>query len=148
MIDVVWEKFNTFVARYRTGTSPWNRPIAAGWNIYNFDLPIVERICASDPYKLGPVDKGGKPNLFHPRDIWDMQKTMSKIVENFPSINTVSLDGMRNFFGIPESNGHNALVDSLESAAILCRFVQHFRRIYSAEKLQGTMANFQISDYL
>lgn len=149
VLPVVWEKFCGFINRYKSGSSQWNRPIAAGFNITNFDIPIINRLCAGPEYGFGPKDKDGRPSLFHPRDIWDLQKVLGMIVENFPDFNSQSMDTYRQFFGFSKNEmSHNSLVDSLEGSALLVKLIQHLRQIYSPQKLMGSMASFKVEEYL
>lgn len=147
--SIVWEKFTTFVSRYKNGSSPFSRPIPCGFNIRHYDSIIVDRLCSKPPYKFGPVDKNGKPALFNTRDEIDMQRFLTLIVENFPDFSSQSMDTYRAFFGFPKhGRSHNSLVDAIEGAALMCKFLNHFRKIYAPSKLQNSMASFNLEEFL
>jgi DNA polymerase III epsilon subunit-like protein len=149
-IDVVWPKFVEFVKRYKDGNSQWGNPIAAGFNIVNFDLPIVNRICGREPWNLGPWDKKWEVNsLFHPRDVFDLQKFMGAIYENIPGVKSQSFDTYRSIYGF-ESTGmeHDARVDVIQGAALMVRKLQWMRKFCSRKKFENTMQDFDIKEFM
>ena len=49
----VWKKFSQFCDKYNFKKTSYYAPIAAGYNINGYDMPIVERLCQ----QYGPIDE-------------------------------------------------------------------------------------------
>ena len=66
-----WSLFTSYLNMYHTRTSKksfFSAPIAAGYNIYKFDLRIIDRLSK----KYGNLNKEGRSDLFYPRDTIDL----------------------------------------------------------------------------
>ena len=50
---IVWGKFAEFVNQYNWKNTSFTAPIAAGFNIIGYDMPIVNRMCK----EFGPYDE-------------------------------------------------------------------------------------------
>ena len=134
----VWKKFAKFVAMHNWKGTPWFNPIAAGYNINNFDLPIVQRMC--DEY--GPVDKKtGKQSLFHPIYKIDLMDTVWMWLENNPDVRSISMDSMRDLMNLSKDNAHDALQDCLDTANILVKFMKLHRTLSPKVKFEKAFAN-------
>ena len=49
----VWKKFAQFCDKYNFKKNSFSAPIAAGYNINGYDMPIIERMCQM----YGPIDE-------------------------------------------------------------------------------------------
>jgi hypothetical protein len=66
-----WKMFTNYLEMYHSRSSKksqFSAPIAAGYNINRFDLPIVDRLSN----KYGNVNKELKTDIFYPRDVVDI----------------------------------------------------------------------------
>ena len=131
--EQVWAMFVNFVKKFNKGSSQWDFPIAAGYNIANFDLPIIERLC--NRYKTINKDR---QNLFHPRDFFDVMNEFIWWFESNPDIKSYSLDNMRTYLGMPKDKDaligevmdtHNAKRDTRDTAAILKKMIMLKRNL-------------------
>ena len=134
----VWRKFAKFVAMHNWKGTPWFNPIAAGYNINNFDLPIVQRMCN----EYGPVEKKtGRQNVFHPIYKIDLMDTVWMWMENSPDVRSISMDSMRDLMNINKDNAHDALQDCLDTANILVKFMKLHRSLSPKVKFEKAFAN-------
>jgi DNA polymerase III epsilon subunit-like protein len=144
---VAWSKFVEFVKRYSKGNGPYTRPIAAGFNTIYFDMPIIDNLAAGC-YNFGP-GKDGKNTLFHVRDHFDAQKLLPMLIGHFPDLTSFSMDTMRTLLGFKDTGrSHDARIDVIEGAALLCRILQFFRKVATPSKFTGSFKDFRIEDYL
>ena len=122
----VWKKFTNFVNRYNFKNKPFYAPIAAGYNIVGFDMPIVQRMCEL----YGPIDKKtGKQTLFNKIHRIDVMDTVWMWMENNADVKSLSMDSMRDLFGISKENAHDALQDVKDTAHLMIRFMKLHRRV-------------------
>jgi DNA polymerase III epsilon subunit-like protein len=121
----VFKAFAAHVARYNSGgTGPTARPIASGHNILSFDLPLIQRYC--DKYKLLGAD--GKPKIFNSRTVLDTLHICFLWFENMSEPERLSMDLLREYFGISKDGAHTAIGDVKISAELLIRFMKVHRR--------------------
>jgi len=137
----VWQNFTQYCKQFNTGTSNFTAPIATGYNIKNFDMPIVQRICASEPYKYGPVNKEGKQDLFSIITSVDMFDFMFAFFENNQEVNSLSADNLiRGYMGYSKGTAHDAMSDVMMTAELFCRTMHMMRRVMSKNDLKGAFA--------
>ena len=131
----VWKNFTDHVAKYNHNkkNSAWDRPIAAGHNIQGFDMLFIEEACK----KYGPVGKDGRQAIFNQRTILDTLNLTFMWFENTSEPQKLSLDVLRDYFGISLDGGHDALVDVKTTADILVRFLKMHRRYAAKQKFKG-----------
>lgn len=147
-VDVVWPDFVNFVTRYKRGggkSSNWDNPIAAGFNITNFDNVIVNRMCQ----KYGPFDeKYSSQKIFHPIHSIDLLHDFFRWTDNskINDNNSLSLDSIRKWLGMPMDGAHDALNDVLDCAEILKRFLMKYRFFFEKTKFAGAMAGWKRPD--
>lgn len=136
-----WSQFANFVNKFNMKGSPYFAPIPVGYNIINYDLPIVNRYCNL----YGPKDdKTGKQKLFHQIYKIDMMDILYSWFEDDDSVQKLNMDYLRGYFGFPESskqNAHNALQDVVDTANIFTRFIKYHRRHASNTKFEKSFAN-------
>jgi hypothetical protein len=134
-----WEQFVNYLDSFHTRASKkslFSAPIAAGYNIFRFDLKIVERLGK----KYGNLNKNGELDLFYPRDTLDLMNLLFYWFESSKDIKSLSMDNMRNYFGISGDNAHDALKDVYDTAEILIRFLRLHRNLYKKIKFRDSFS--------
>lgn len=136
----VWKTFLSWLSRYHTcqdRQTIFTAPIAAGYNIINFDLPIIKRLAT----KHGDVQKDGTPKVFYPRDKIDMIHIAFWWFENQNEPKNYTMDTLREYLGMSGEDSHDALQDVKDEALIMCRFLQAQRwlteKLLTQKKLKG-----------
>jgi DNA polymerase III epsilon subunit-like protein len=123
-LSVVWGNFTQFVNRQNPKKNQWNAPIQAGFNIRNYDSEIVRR-CSEE---FGPYDKVyNSSTLFHPFKMYDIIDDIDKWTENNVDIKSISMDSIREWFGISKVNAHDAMKDVEDGVAIMLKFIKLYR---------------------
>ena len=139
----VWKKFTNFVNNYNFKGTPYFAPIAAGYNIVGFDMPIVQRMCQM----YGPTDKKtGKQSHFNKIHRIDVMDNVWMWMENNADVKSLSMDSMRDLFGMSKENAHDALQDVKDTANLMIKFMKLHRRIAPKIKFEKAFAdgNFEI----
>jgi DNA polymerase III epsilon subunit-like protein len=129
--QVVWPEFVTYLKRYHKASnrqSMHTAPIPAGANIMKFDLPIA--------YRYHNMF-GDKKTLFHPRDRIDLLDWFFMWFENNKDITGYSMDFIRNYLGMDQSNAHDALQDVKDCAKIIQSFMALTRRKVKSVRFNG-----------
>jgi len=141
-IDAVWKNFTEYVNQYNYKGSNFTAPIAVGYNIRNFDLPIVQRLCCQEPYNLGPVNKKGKPDIFNSIHIIDMLDFMFSVFENNKEVNSLSADNLiRGYMGYKDTGqAHDALSDVIMIAELFCKIQKMIRYTASRKNFKKAFA--------
>lgn len=119
----IWPQFLNYLRRYhikQSGQSKWTAPIPGGHNIRNYDIPIVERYHA----KYGD----GKA-IWNPRDRIDLLDYFHYWFEGAPEIKSYSMDSMRKYLGMSSEGAHTAIVDVIQCAEVICRFLRFQREV-------------------
>lgn len=135
--EVSWQLFVNYLDKYHTRSSKksqFSAPIAAGYNIYRFDLPIINRLSK----KYGQTNKEGNSNIFFPRDVVDAMNLMFYWFEHNSDLKSYTLDNLRDYLGIDKEGAHDALKDVKDTAAILIRFMKLHRNIGQKVKFQNS----------
>lgn len=139
----VWESFTEWVNCFNFKKTQWGAPVKAGFNNNKFDDIIVNRLCGADPnYSFGPWDDTYEQDaLFHPIHSIDVMKYCWYWFENMRlPIKGMSLDALRQYFGISSEGAHDALVDVYDTAEILVRFLSLSRKIVPKVKFEQACA--------
>lgn len=130
---IVWQDFTRWVKQFQKNNSSFSFPIAAGYNIRNFDMPLVRNMC-----KLyGPMvfDKfAGVEHqaIFSSMYSIDLIDTMWMLMENSECLAAHSETGKHNlklttvakFMGLNFSDAHTALGDVYVCAAIISKILK------------------------
>lgn len=112
--------------------SIWNKPVAAGHNIMNFDVPLLKSLC-----QRNKIDYP-----FHPRDYIDTMNIAWLFFQNVSDKpNGYSLDHLRDYFGISKEGGHDAFKDVKDTSWILSKFMNYFTQIAKKTKFRGSFVN-------
>tara|TARA_R100000278_G_scaffold30063_1_gene27800 strand:- start:7920 stop:8606 length:687 start_codon:yes stop_codon:yes gene_type:complete len=134
-----WSQFVNYLDKYHTRSSRksmFSAPIAAGYNILRFDMPIVDRMAL----KYKNVGKDKTNNIFHPRDKIDLMHLMFLWFENNEDLRSLSLDTMRDYLGISKEGAHDAMKDVNDCAAMLIRFLRLHRNEAKKIKFRNSFA--------
>lgn len=131
--EISWKMFLDYLDKYhlkRKTKSQFSAPIAAGYNIYRFDLPIIQRL--SQKYKN--TNKEGNSSVFYPRDVVDMINLVYYWFGHTDELKSFTLDSLRDYLGINKDGAHDAIKDVKDTADILIRFLKLHRNL--SEKIQ------------
>lgn len=131
--EIAWKMFVEYLDKYHSRSSKksqFSAPIAAGYNIYRFDLPIIDRLSV----KYKNINKEGRSDLFYPRDVADVINLIYYWFNNNNDLKSYSLDTVRDYLGISKDGAHDAIKDVKDTAQILIRFLKLHRNL--SEKIQ------------
>lgn len=122
----VWMEFVDFVNSQNPSGGFWTRPVAAGYNIRGYDLPIINRFCK----QYGPKDGKGRPKLFNNVQFFDVMDMVQFWFENSRIVNNYKLDTVREKMGMSKEGSHDALQDVIDTAELLKKFLNLHRASY------------------
>lgn len=131
-----WRMFTDYLDKYHMKAkkhSQFTAPIAAGYNIYRFDLPIIQRLAQ----KYGDTNKEGNSKVFYPRDVVDMLNLVFYWFEHNADLKSYTLDNLRDYMGIDKDGAHDAIKDVKDTAAILTRFMRLHRNLAKKITFKG-----------
>lgn len=138
-IKYVWPKFVEFVNKYNYNKTTYFAPIACGYNIINYDMVIIDRLC-----KQFGQHNGEKQTIFNQIFKIDVLDMVHLWLESDPDIKTYNLDKIRDVMGLSKENAHDALQDVKDTANIMILFMKTQREIYQqllCKKINGAFAN-------
>lgn len=122
--ESVWKSFVDWTYQFNPKKSTWEAPLAAGYNINNFDCKIINRL--SEWYD--PWDKKKcQQKIFNPIQSIDLKDIMWLINENNPEIEGGSFDAIRKWMGMPTDGAHKANIDVEQGAELLTRMMRMLR---------------------
>lgn len=126
-LKTVWAKFVQFVGRMNPSGKPFFNPVAAGWNINNYDLIINKRLCK----EFGPWDKKrNQQQLFNQVYKIDVMDNMYMWFEGDHDTKSVSMKAIREKFGMSDENAHDALQDVRDTVEIMRKFMKTHRAVF------------------
>lgn len=135
----VWREFTQYCNNFNSTGKRWDAPILCGFNNNNFDDKIINRICGSKPWEFGPWDEERmESTLFHPTINVDLYKIVFSWFENVLEPQYLSMDSLRDYFGISKEGSHEALKDVLDGAEILTRFLKMQRTFNKKVQFKGS----------
>ena len=167
-LKTVWENFQRYVEKYSYKQGKWGAPLKAGMNIDQYDNVIVDRICGGhvrnakkeldiladrgiidksiqkelkklEPYGFGPWDSvRQEETLFYPGVSLDLRPIMWSWFENNKEIKSLSMNAMREYFGIETKGAHKADKDVLDGANLLIKFLKLHRNFSPKVKFKGS----------
>lgn len=130
-LKTVWEQYLEYLKNYnikgRDGDR-WNAPAIGGYNNCKFDDFIDMRLCELYGPKL---DEYGDMTMYHPFYNFDTQH----LVQNFfhgvkvNKTDAISMDAMREYLGYKKENAHDAVVDVMQGADMLIRFLRLIKNL-------------------
>lgn len=135
--ELSWKLFVNYLDKYHSRTSKksqFSAPIAAGYNINRFDLPIIHRLSE----KYGNTNKEGNSDIFYPRDVIDGINLVFYWFEHNNDLKNYTLDNLRDYFGISKEGAHDALKDVQDTAEIIIRFMKLHRSLSEKIKFKNS----------
>jgi DNA polymerase III epsilon subunit-like protein len=109
--ETIWPQFVAWVNKYnksKKNPSPYHAPVAAGYNINGFDMPVLRRYCK----KYGPWDeKRGDQKVFSQVFTYDLQAEMWTWFEHSIEPENLRLSTVAEWLGLDSSGAHDALFD-------------------------------------
>ena len=136
----VWADFKRYLHMYHLADkrkSVFTAPLACGFNIFNFDLPILVRL--SEKYK--DLDKRGETKLFFGRDKIDVMNMAFMFWENCEAPESYSMDTIREFLGMSSEGAHTAIQDVKDTGELLIRFMRLIRARTNGTKFKNACKN-------
>lgn len=146
---IVFDQFATWIKSYnksRTNTSSWGACIACGYNIDNFDLPIVNRYCKMFGYY---DEKREQQNLFNQVYTLDALKMMWWLNYSNVEMKSLKLTEVLAYMGVPATEiekSHNSMEDAKNTANILRRFIA--LSTYLGERNEDGKSRLKVRDSL
>lgn len=137
---VVWDNFVTWVKKYNYRNSVYTAPIPCGYNIVNFDMPIINRLAN----QYGPVDKDGRQTVFSQVYKIDFMDIFFYHTEHNRNVQKRKLGDIMDFMGYPKGQKtglHNAVDDVRHTANLLIKHLRHTRAESENIKWGTTFAN-------
>lgn len=135
----VMKAFRDHVKKFARGVA---RPHAGGKNIRTFDLPILDRFCR----EAGIADKDGFNPMFDRRVQYDadddLERWFRHVEGEMPSL---SMDNVRDYFGISKVGAHNAVKDVQDEARIIMKFLQLYRTLLPRIPFRGALATPEVA---
>lgn len=132
-----WQIFTNYLDKYHSRSSKKNQfsaPIAAGYNIYRFDLKIIDRLSQ----KYNNVNKEQTSSIFYPRDVIDVMNIVFYWFEHNQDLKSYTMDSLRDYFGIDKTGAHDAIKDVKDTAEIMIRFLKLHRSLASKVKFRDS----------
>jgi DNA polymerase III epsilon subunit-like protein len=137
---ITFQEFGRWVRSYNKGrnkNSTYDAPIFCGYNIINFDLPIIRRYCQM--YNFWD-EKRNDQNLFNQVYYLDVLQHMWWLNYSSKELPNLKLGEILKYLGVSTAEiaeGHNALVDVQNTAKILRKLIG-LSNYLTAEKTDGT----------
>lgn len=119
---LIFEKFIEYIKKYHNtqgAQSIFTAPILSGFNVFNYDFIIFDRLCSKYKY----LDKNNKQNIYSERDSMDIMKIAILWLNYIPDIRSYSMDSLRKYFNMDTGQAHDALFDVKQEAQILLKFL-------------------------
>ena len=124
--EVVFKQFCDFCKMFQKKNSKWDALYSGGFNVERFDNILMNRLCSEYNY----VDKDGSPLLFHPIHSYDLLSILRPWFESrSDGPNGYSLSAICEFFGVVNTNAHDAMADVQATLEILKRVVGFQRKL-------------------
>jgi DNA polymerase III epsilon subunit-like protein len=131
----VWADFTMYVKSFNFKNSSFTSPIAVGYNIRGYDLPIVQRVCEA----YGPINnKDGKQDLFSNFYVYDLMEDILRINENSNDLPNIKFDTVRKWLGLSEEKAHNALFDVEQESDVFIRMLKLYREWFPRVKFKDS----------
>lgn len=124
-VKSVWESFCKYAMNFNPSGKKWDCPILVGFNNLGFDDVITKRLAK----EFGPYDASRDAcPLFHP--VWkiDVIQMLFPWFESNYDIKSMSMDSLREYFGMDKDGAHDALVDVKQQAQIFCQLMKITRK--------------------
>lgn len=102
-------------------------------------LELLESLAIKEPWGFGPWDSDFcQDEVFHPIHNIDLMRIIWYWMENKYEVTSISMDSMREYFGMQSRGAHNALVDVTQGAEMLIRCLRLSRHIAPEIGFEGS----------
>jgi len=124
--------FIGYVNSHNYSKTKWKAPIPAGYNIVNYDLPILWR----------DLKRTGLTDPFHPSIKADVMQVMHLFFENDKNVHRLSADSLiRKHMGWKDKGeSHDALGDVIMTAELFIKSMRLIRKAVSTVKFENCFA--------
>lgn len=132
----VWADFKRYVDMYHLQDkrkSVFTAPICAGYNILDFDLHIIQRLCE----KYHNVDNRGNSKIFFRRDRIDGLLLSFLFWENREDPASYSMDAVRDYLEMSKKGSHTAIQDVRDIGELIIRFMRLLRERTKSVNFKG-----------
>lgn len=121
--------FVSYVNDKNYSKTKWKAPIAAGYNIIGYDLPILNR----------DLTRTNLETPFHPVYQIDVLQQMFLFFENDKKVTSLSADNLiRRYMGWKdEGASHDALGDVIMTAELMCKTMRSIRKTASTTRFEN-----------
>lgn len=137
-IKIVFAQFTSWVQQFARNNKSYskNNPVCCGFNIDNYDLPIINRYCK----RFGPYsNKRNCHNLFNQIYTIDVQKLMWWLTESHSGLPNLKQSTILEYMGVPAivlEKSHRALFDC-QMCAVLVQKLFGLSRYLTKQDAQG-----------
>lgn len=100
------------------------KAIPCGYNISNFDLPLLDRLC--NDFKLG--DKNGKNPCFLTGTVFDLKEDINRWFFQSDRLLFPSFDSVRKLMGMKQEGAHRADFDVAQEAWLAKRLLSFYKK--------------------
>lgn len=138
----VWQQFTTFVKKFNYKGTPFGAPIACGYNITNFDMVLVERMCQL----YGPInEKTGKQALFSSFIQYDVMLDIFRFWENRRDLPNMRLTTVLEYMGMSSEGAHDAMWDTRATAQLVCKYLKLYRHLGAKVSFKDCFKNAELA---
>lgn len=109
---------------------------AAGYNLRNFDLPLLDRLCRDH----GLANKRGENPIFSRSAVFDLKDDIVRWFFAANDLNNISFDGLRRYFGLSSDGAHQAMVDVRQTAWMLTKMLRLYAELKPRIQFRGSAA--------
>lgn len=127
---LVWNQFIDWVHKFNKDGSKYNAPIACGKNIRGFDLLFVDELNKKHS------SKKEKTVLFSTRTqldledfLWHWFEQSNVLINPKTKKPDFKMDTVRPYFGLSTEGAHSAMVDVVQTGALIMKFLKLYRTL-------------------
>ena len=126
------DNFVSYLSEYNYSKTKWKSAIPCGYNIINYDLPILNR----------DLKRFGMESPFHPSIKVDVMQLMHLFFENDKNVTRLSADSLiRKHMGWKDKGeSHDALGDVIMTAEVLIKSMRLIRKAVGTVKFENCFA--------
>jgi DNA polymerase III epsilon subunit-like protein len=128
---LVWNEFVAWVNKWNKRKNKWGAPLAAGKNIRSFDMKFVDVL-----NRLHCKNKE-KTLLFSERRQVELEDLVFLWFENSADLPNEKMDTLRDYFGLSQEGGHDALVDVRQTGELITKFIKLHRNLRGRKAADG-----------
>lgn len=130
----VWLDFLAYLKRFNPSGLVTSAPIAGGKNIRNFDFPFIRALNEAYGPRKGKDKK--LPVVFNREQI-DLEDQIRQWFWFDPELPNMSMDTLREFFGMSTDGAHSAIVDTMQCGQMITYFMKLTRQLRATQTVRG-----------